>query len=173
MKRVFCLFFIALMIVSFSACHYSESGDILEPVEFFYPRNTENFIYGSSDGVITAEIREASGHIGDLNYLLSMYLRGPQDASLRSPFPSGCRLEEIRAEENTLHVCLSREFSVLEGADLTLACVALAKTCLSMTDYVYICIDATSANRTVSMVLDAESMLLADHSAFNSAPTAE
>ena len=169
MKHVFRLILVLLLTGCLIGCHYSESGDILEPVEFYYPRNSASFVYGAADGVITAEIREASGHVGDLNYLISMYLRGPQDTALRSPFPAGCKLEGIRTEESTLHVFLSSEFATLEGTDLTLACAALARTCLSMTQYQYICIDAVSEDQTVSVILDDASLLLADYSVFTPA----
>jgi len=114
MKRILCLMLAVLLVAGLLGCHYSDSGDILEPVEFFYPRKSANFVYGSADGVITSEVREASGHMNDFPYLLSMYLRGPQDPALRSPFPAGCVLEEVRQEEDTLHVRLSEEFSSLE-----------------------------------------------------------
>ena len=84
MKRLICLLLVSMFIL-LSACHYSESGDILEPVAFYYPRTSEQFVYGAPDGVLAAEMREASGHVNDLEYLIAMYLRGPQDEGLRSP----------------------------------------------------------------------------------------
>ena len=72
MKRLLTLILVVFLIVSMSSCHYSKSGDILEPVDYYYPRKTDAFIYGDAAGVITAEVREASGHIGDLKYLLTM-----------------------------------------------------------------------------------------------------
>ena len=167
MKRIICLMLCMLMAAGLSGCLFHETSEFLDPVEFFYPRKSTDFIYGSADGVIGSEIREASGHVDDLNYLLSMYLRGPQDSVLRSPFPSGCSLEDIHAEGTTLHIRLSTEFTTLEGTELTLACAALAKTCLTMTDYEYISINAAGEIQTVSIVLDADSVLLADYRAFN------
>ena len=49
MKRIVCLLLTVLLL---SGCHYSESGDILAPVEFFYPRNTDSFLYGAVDGAL-------------------------------------------------------------------------------------------------------------------------
>lgn len=167
MKRIFCLLLAVLLAGGLFGCHYSDSGDILEPVEFFYPRDSEYFVYGSADGVIAPEVREASGHTNDLPYLLSMYLRGPQDSALRSPFPVGCTLEEARMEDGTLFIRLSEEFSILENMELTLACAALAKTCLSMTDAMDIHINSQSDEKTVSMHLTADALLLSDHLAFN------
>ena len=173
MKSAICLMLVLLSLTGLCACYYSESGDILEPVEFFYPRKTDSFIYGSESGVLAAEVREGSGHIGDLDYLLSMYLRGPQGENLRSPFPDGCRLEEVRTGGNTLCIVLSAEFVTLENAELTIACASLAKTGLSLSGMQRVRIDAASDKKTFSITLDEGSLLLADYSAFESRTTTE
>ena len=170
MKRIVCLLLTALL---FSGCHYSESGDILAPVEFFYPRNTDSFLYGAVDGVLAAEVREASGHVGDLNYLITMYLRGPQEENLRSPFPAGCRLEDVRSGGNVLCIILSGEFTELENTELTLACAALAKTCLPLSGMERLRIDAVSDKKTFTITLNEDSLLLADYSAFEASPAEE
>lgn len=170
MKRIVCLLLTVLLL---SGCHYSESGDILEPVEFFYPRNTDSFLYGAVDGVLAAEVREASGHVGDLNYLITMYLRGPQEENLRSPFPAGCKLEEVRSGGNVLCIVLSGEFMELENTELTLACAALAKTCLPLSGMERLRIDAVSDKKTFTITLNEDSLLLADYSAFEASPAEE
>ena len=173
MKRLLCLFLALLLAAGMTACHYLKGGDVLEPVDFFYPRQTSNFVYGSASGVIAAEVREASGHIGDLNYLIAMYLRGPQDESLYSPVPAGCTLEKVYTEDDTVHVCLSEEFTALEHTSLTIACAALARTCLSISDFAQITIHAASEDKNVQITLDAESVLFSDHSAFTSQSESE
>ena len=165
MKRIICLI-LTVVFLLLPGCHYSESGDILEPVEFYYPRKSDHFIYGSESGVLAAEVREGSGHIGDLNYLLSMYLRGPQDENLRSPFPANCTLKEVRSGDGTLCIVLSGELTTLENAELTIACASLAKTCMSISDVQRVRIDAESDKNAFTITLDADSLLLADHSAF-------
>lgn len=172
MKRIICLMLV-LAFLLLSGCHYSESGDILEPVTFYYPRATDHFVYGAEDGVLAGEVREGSGHVGDLNYLITMYLRGPQDTTLRSPFPAGCKLEEVRSGGNTLCLVLSGEFSELENTELTLACAALAKTCLSLSGMKRLRIDSASGEKTFTITLDLDSLLLADYSAFEAAPAEE
>lgn len=173
MKRAICLMLALLLLGGMFGCHYSESGDILEPVEFFYPRQSDSFVYGAEDGVLAVEVREASGRTGDLNYLLSMYLRGPQDKNLRSPFPAGCTLEEVRSGGNTLCIVLSGEFTALENTELTLACASLAKTGLSLTDADRVRIDAASEEKTFSITLDKDSLLLTDHSVFDAQSATE
>lgn len=172
MKRILCLI-LALLLVTLSGCHYRKGGDILEPVEFYYPRKSASFIYGTENGVLTAEIREASGHVDDLNYLLTMYFYGPQDDNLRSPFPAGCALRGIRVEDDTLYIRLSESFTTLEGTELTLACAALANTCFSITDFTSVCIDSKSDKRTVSMMLDKDSLLFADSTPLEEAASPE
>lgn len=173
MKRYICLILSCLLLLCFCGCHYSEGGDILEPVEFFYPRTSESFLYGAADGVITAEIREASGRINDLNYLLTMYLRGPQSSGLRSPFPAGCKPEEISLENTTLCVTLSAQFASLENMELTIACASLAKTCFSLTSAEHVRISASSSDQEVSMTLEPDTLLLTDYSAFKAQPATE
>ena len=172
MKRVICLM-LALLLLLLTGCQYNESGGILEPVEFYYPRKSASFIYGTENGVLTAEIREASGHVDDLNYLLTMYFYGPQDDNLRSPFPAGCALRGIRVEDDTLYIRLSESFTTLEGTELTLACAALANTCFSITDFTSVCIDSKSDKRTVSMMLDKDSLLFADSTPLEEAASPE
>ena len=164
MKRIFCLMLILLLVCGICGCHYSDSGDILEPVEFYYPRNSAAFVYGSEDGVIAAEIREGSGHTSDLNYLLSMYLRGPMDAGMYSPFPENCRLLTSYFEGDTVYVRLSSTFSTLENMELTIASTALAKTCLSIVDATYVHIDSVAEGKSISITLDADSIHFADYS---------
>lgn len=172
MKRLMLVILIVITVL-LPACHYSENGDILEPVAFYYPRSSAHFVYGAEDGVLAAEMREASGHIEDLTYLISMYLRGPQDKTLRSPFPAGCRLEEVRSGGNTLCIVLSAEFTALENTELTLACAALAKTCLPLSNTQRVRIDSVSDEKTITITLTEDSLLLADYSAFEIVPTEE
>lgn len=173
MKRVITLILVVLLVVSMSSCHYSKSGDILEPVDYYYPRKTDAFIYGDAAGVITAEVREASGHIGDLKYLLTMYLRGPQAEGLYSPFPADCTLEEIYIKDDTLYLHFDSKFAKLQSMELTIACASLAKTCLSMTGLPYVCIQATSEEQDVQILLNEDALQFTDFSAFDADNTLE
>lgn len=162
MKRILCLILVTVLLTLSSGCHYNDGSEFLEPVEFYYPRRSEQFVYGTQDGVLAAEMREASGHTDDLSYLIPMYLRGPQDEKLRSPFPTGCTLVEVRSGGNMLVVILSEEFTTLEGMELTLACASLARTCFSLTDAQRIRIDSSSRSKTFAITLEPDSVLLFD-----------
>ena len=173
MKRIFCLFLVLVAAVSMCACSFGNRSTLLEPVEFIYPRKSADFVYGTDQSIFDTEFREASGHREDLNYLLSMYLRGPQADHLRSPFPTGCTLESVSCEEETLHLILSREFVLLENTELTIACAALTKTCLSLADVQQVHIEATGYQKSINIILDADSLLLSDYSTFEAAPVTE
>ena len=173
MKRFLCIMIAALLLYSLSGCHYSDSGDILEPVSFYYPRSSANFVYGASDGVIAAEVREASGHTDDLTYLLSMYLYGPLNPDLRSPFPAECKLLDVYKRGDSLTIRLSPAFTTLENLELTTACAALAKTCQSISNAQYISIYSASEVKTIAIALTADSLQFVDNSTLESSSNAE
>lgn len=161
MRKRICLILAALLLLRLCACSFVSSGR--EPVEFYYLRSS--FVYGAEDGVITSETRESSGHEGDLEYLLSLYLRGPLDEKLVSPFPD-CQIVEIRWDSKTLRLTFDAPFAQLEDIDLTLACACLAKTCFGMTDVRQVRIDAAAPdeNSTVNITIDRDSLILEDNS---------
>ena len=66
MKRILCLILAVALFGALIGCHYKDGGEFLEPVEFYYPRLSEHFLYGAQDGVLASEMREASGHTDDL-----------------------------------------------------------------------------------------------------------
>lgn len=173
MKRLLCLLLGMLLLGSLPACHFSEGGDILEPVEFCYVRSSDQFLYGTESGVFGTEVREASGHRDDLNYLLSMYMRGPQSAQLLSPFPAGCRLRDIRYNGSTVCLVLTGELLTLENKDLTIACAALAQTCLGLSDATAVRIESEADGKAFSITLDASSLLLGESSTLNTLPVAD
>lgn len=160
MKKTACLLLAAVLLLSLWGCSFSGSGK--EPIEFYYLRST--FVYGAEDGVITSETRESSGHGGDLQYLLSLYLRGPLDEKLVSPFPD-CRIVEIRRDSKALRLTFDAAFAQLEDIDLTLACACLAKTCFGLSDAHQIKIDAEApdGNSAFSITLNRDSLILEDN----------
>lgn len=173
MRRHLCIFLIFSLFLCLCGCSFG--NDIKDPVNFYYLRNSDSFVYGSENGVITPEIRESSGHTRDLSYLLSLYLRGPLDTELKSPFPSGCRIVEIRRESKALHLTLDGVFAQLENLDLTLACACLAKTCFDMSDAQEVKIDAVApdGNSIINITFNRDSLVLEDNSVLPSQVEAE
>lgn len=152
MKLFFSMLLCFAILFSVSGCSVNGKED----VSFYYCRN--DFIYGAEDGVIMEEKRNASGHTEDISYLLSLYLLGPMDDTLFSPFPEDVRLLSVDIQEKTVHVTLSELPASLSEAGITLAFGCLTLTCLEITDAEQVRI--TSDDRTVTMNRD--SLLLFD-----------
>ena len=134
MKKAVSLFLIAALCLS--GCAIGRER-FVEPVTFYYPREhstTADYDTFFSEGAIGSETREASGHRQDLNYLLTIYLQGPLDPELSSPFPSGCRPVKISREERTLTVALNPVITQLNDMELTIACACLARTCMGLSE---------------------------------------
>ncbi len=156
---------ILLCALSLSGCHFG--NDLREPVHFYYPQTQEAIAAnGASDGFIVPETREGAGHTGDLNYLLSLYLAGPTQETLRSPFPQGTKLAGITQTEGSLIIALNGAFSQLSGIDLTLACACICTTCFGLTDASQITVTApaTGLYPEVSLTLTRDSLTLTDNS---------
>ncbi|MGM9549806.1 MAG: GerMN domain-containing protein [Faecousia sp.] len=145
MKRIACLLLSLCLLLS--GC----SGErIKDPVTFYYPR--QEYQYGTADGVIASELREASGHTGDLRYLLALYLIGPSSEDLVSPLPRGTRLLQARQEGSAVTLELTDTAQAMTDAEFTLACACLTMTCLSVTGAEKVTI--TSGSRCVTMSPD-------------------
>ena len=169
MKRTLC--FLLALILLLSGCSLS-NGNVKDPVEFYYLRTCgrpeENKVY-FSEGPIASEIREASGRRDDLYYLLSMYMRGPLDPDLQSPFPAGSTVVKIWQEDQALHVVLNAIAANLEDLDLSLAVACLAQTCIALTDIEIVHIECRGIDNIVlfsTMVTDSSFLLEDTVSAF-------
>ena len=161
MKRLICVLLAAALLLALASCG-TNAGD---PVAFYYLRGPEDYVYGAQDGVIVMEERAVSGHGEDLNYLLQLYLDGPLDSSLTSPFPQGSQPVRIELSGGVLLLEMNRDFAALEGLDLTLACACLSSTLFSLTDAEQVTItSATSQGEPRSITLTRDSLTLLDDS---------
>ena len=144
MKRFIC-FMLAALIALLSGCsrQQTESQSL-----YYYCR--EEYSYGTEDAIIASELRDISGHEGDLQYLLSMYLLGPRDETMRSPFPSRTKLLTVRYKENTVVLEISDCSKLLTEAEFSLACACLALTCLELTDMEYVTIVSSDQRITLN-----------------------
>ena len=163
MKKAIPLLAALCLLLSIAGCSLERSG-WKAPVTFFYRRQSSELQAHPEGGVIVPEEREISGRNNDLFYLLSLYLRGPLDDGLVSPFPAGCRLVGINRNGTTLHVILDEHFAALKDMELTTACACLVKTCMSLADVEQVHMEAMAADgkTTVNLVLDGSSLLLDD-----------
>ena len=162
MKKYIAIGLLAALLLSLAGC----GGSLKEPVSFYYLRHPDHITYGTEDGLVASEQREASGHIGDLNYLLTLYLVGPLDEGLVSPIPEGVTLENLVLHQKDLIVVLNERFSELSGLELTTACVCISATCFSLADVeeVTIISPETEFSEGVNLTLTRESVTFLDSS---------
>ena len=143
MKR---LIMILLICALLSGCAFP-AQNVKDPVEFYYLRScstNDDYKTYFSEGAIVSESREASGHRGDLYYLLSMYLQGPLSSQVESPFPPGTSVTKVWQEGDHLYVNLNAAAANAEDLKLTLVWSCLAKTCMALSDATTVHIEARS-----------------------------
>lgn len=162
MKRMMAL--VLILSLFLSGCGIF-AEHISEPVTFYYIRSDYRNDMGE---VIAGEEREASGHMGDLRYLMALYLMGPTDEEMVSPIPPGTRITSAEISAGGVHLKLSDTAQTLTDSEFTLACACLTMTCLSITQLNEVTI--TSGSRTLTMTRD--SLELYDNSAENAATAA-
>lgn len=162
MKRFLGILLSFLLIVPLIGCENASDPDA---VLFYYSR--KEFQYHSADSVIVAEEREISNPSRDLGYLLPLYLVGPLDESLVSPFPAGTRLERVSLGNDTLTLELSDLDGILTDPQFSLAC-----GCIALTGFEYCQSDSItviSGQRTIQ--IDRDSLILSDIPVSNSETT--
>ena len=157
MKRSLCVLLCVLFLIGLCGCSTPLSGSG-EPVSFYYRR--ADFQYHGTDNVIVPEQREISGHGGDLHSMISLYLVGPLDDSLVSPFPKGTRLLETQQTGMELLLTLSDSAASLSDSAFSLACTCLALTCMSFTNAETVTV--SSEERVMTITTD--NLLLSDDS---------
>ena len=131
MKRLILLLTILGVLFSCTACGTQEESNC----SFYYLRSDSTIQYGHTDALIAPVERELSVQNVPAEDLLQLYLDGSSDESFRTPFPKGTYLLSIIPKETLLVVVLSREFSTLDGIQLSLAGACLAATCHNLTGY--------------------------------------
>ena len=158
MQRLICFLLAVCLLFCLCACkqHAPEN-----PVTFYYPflKNT----CAENRNVLAEEIRETVGNT-DVSSLITLYLNGPDDAKLASPFPAGTNLVAIHAEKDTITITLTDRFATLSGIELTLASTALGLTCMKLTGAktVQIQTQAMALNGSEQIVINADNLLLSD-----------
>lgn len=151
MKRSICCFLILSLLLSFCGCR---SSNIENPISFYYLRKAPSF--GSYDSIIAPEIVDGD-EFTTIAKVLHFYLRGPDDPTLKTPFPPGTYLLDVKAAGDGLTVTLSDSFASLTGVSLSLACCAIAKTAME-----YSGVDSVEI-RTDSAPLDGEESIIIRH----------
>ena len=162
-KKCMALGLLLCLLPGLAGCRFHKS----DSMDFYYVRS--HYQYGKPQGVIYAESRDVTGHAQDLPYLMALYLSGPLDEGLSSPFPRGTRLVSLYTQDNTLFVELTPPGSGTSSTDFTLSssCLALTFLYFSNVDQVTV----TSGENTIT--LNAENLLLYDQPSYSSTTTEE
>lgn len=149
-----CLFFIML----FSGCSFMDNKSEENQVQFYYLHKEPE--YGSENGVIFSESRQVGTYRE--SFVFSMYLQGPTDQSLVSPFPKGVSLVSVSQNGSKLELTLSSEFTSLQGYQLTLAYACIAHTAASVFGADSVHIIAESDDTVIDTIVDKSMFLLTD-----------
>ena len=95
---------------------------------------------------------------------MALYLNGPTDNRLYSPFPKDLEIQSIQRDGSTLTITVNDSLAKLKGMKLTKACACLALTCLDLTDAETVSIQAATEllNNQKSIDLTRDSLVLLD-----------
>lgn len=160
MKQMICIALLILLLLP--GCAQQE--EFTAPVRFYFLKN--NVTYFTSDGVIASEMREAAEHRNDHEYLLRMYLAGPESPELRRIFPKNIALVKLELNDGKALVVLNDAAARLTGLDLTIACACLTATVCELTGVASVTIRAETQplDGQKSITMDKNHLLLIDSS---------
>lgn len=127
MRKILILLLILCLTLSGIGCSREQQSHMV----FYYLRSSDTIQYGQSDALMEPVEQDFTSQ--DLDSLLQQYLNGPTDEMHRNPFPKGTYLLSTILREDMMIVVLSREFSTLDGIQLTLAGACLTATCRNLT----------------------------------------
>lgn len=148
MKRLISIFLAVLLL---SGC----TEQLKEPVSFYYIRSGYE---EDMSNIVGVERREASGHRGDLSYLMALYFMGPADEELLAPLPGNTNMLSVALNGSQVVLQLSDTADSVSDAQFTVACACLTLTCLELTGAETV----TIISGTRSVTLDEERLLLRD-----------
>ena len=124
MKRILCL--ILIFICLLSGC--GKKDDVV-----FYYRSVD-YLNSRSGSVLDSETRDVTGYRDNPQFLVALYLAGPLDQDLQSPFPTGTKLQSLFFKEDQLTIQLYDLPQTLSDSDFSLACACLTMTSLEFTN---------------------------------------
>ena len=160
MTKYVAIFLSILLLLS--GCSHSTAYE--KPVTFYYCSAV--YQYESGDSAIVAEIRESVG-CSTLEEIMQLYLAGPDNEELVSPFPNSLRLISHHQEGETLYLLFSEELAQLSNLSLSMACGCITMTCLTLTDATQVTIEANESllDGHKSITMGRDSLILSDHAA--------
>jgi spore germination protein GerM len=155
MKKICCVILCLSFLFTLVGCGKLRTSSP-EEVSFYY-RRTE-FQYNTDENIIVPESRTVSAHYEDFNYVLSLYLMGPLDDSLMSPFHDGTRLFSVTNDDSSVSIILSSQDNHLTDSSFALACACISLTCMDLSGAEAVTV--TSGRRSITMTKD--SLMLTD-----------
>lgn len=163
MKRILFVFLMMAALLVCTGCQVSPNAP-QNSVTVYY--KAASISYGSQDGVIAPYHLDATDHENDHSYLLNAYLSQQVHGSFASTFPAGTCLVSLDLNGLTAKVVLSDQFAGLKGLDLTIACICLTRTIITLTDCHEVIISAETAQLDGHnfITLNRDSYLLIDES---------
>ena len=127
-------------------------------ISFYYCREPDAYQFFQNDGVIRSEPRDITGHRNDLRYMVSLYLAGPMEESLVSPFRKTTKVISTEQSGSTISIELSDHSKDLTDSEFSLACACLTLTCMDFMD----CESVTIISGERSMTMNSDNILLYD-----------
>ena len=161
MKQLTAAILLTLLLFALLGCS-SQDSEYIEPVNFYYCNDLDS--KEDFENIFVAEVREGVGYVENKPALLSLYLSGPQNGRLISPFPAGTALISVQKTGDMLQIVFSDHLAQLTGLDLT-----IAATCISLTVFelypcaqVEISCEGALLDEQVSLTMFAEDLVLVD-----------
>ena len=146
MKRFLCFLLICALLISLGGCGVETKSH----ASFYYPRT--EFQFGTEDGVIHSETRDIAGHEEDLFYLTALYLAGPLEEDLYSPFHASTLLISVEQNGDEVIIHLTDSGVYMLDSEFSLACACLSLTCMEISDAASFTVK--SQDRSVTMSRD-------------------
>lgn len=146
MKRSLALSLLICFLLS--GCFFSP-GKSTDEVSFYYVRSAYQ---EDMTTLVASEYRDVSGHEDDLNYILALYLIGPAEEDLVSPFPANTELLSTKQTDKNITIKLSDTEKSMNEPQFALSCACLSMTCLDLTEAKSVTI--ISGTRYITMTQD-------------------
>ncbi|MCD7859109.1 MAG: GerMN domain-containing protein [Firmicutes bacterium] len=131
MKRLLAIVLPLCLLASLCACAAQET-ELSDPVSFYFLR--ADVSYSEAGEVFTPVEVSATGHTGDIAYLLGEYLALEPGEGVKSPFPAQLQLLSLEIGEEGVSITVSDELAACTGIARSLACACLTLTAAELTE---------------------------------------
>ncbi len=161
MKRTLCLILILTILLGLTACNDSKA---LSSATFYYLIDPSQASTAPAETFYVTEKRQYHDSTRDLPTLLKLYLAGPLEDGMISPFPKNTQLLELEILDGQVNIHLSKEFSELDGIRLSTACACLSLTVFDLTDAEQVTITSPASDNkpAVEVTMSRANLILND-----------